>query len=115
MEKINLKLTKIAISIFISLFILLMLVYQNRYTVAQEYVSAGKLVGKETHTVGNVDDGGSTLGLVIHYSFKLDSGEEIGLNNQPFCAALVPGSRIRIFYHKSLFFKKVIYDYCKPL
>ena len=86
----------------------------NNTAASKEYTSEGKLISKEVATVGGISQGGSTLGLVYKFIFKLDSGEEIKMVNQPFCATLTPGSRVKIFWHKSLFFKKIIYDYCKP-
>jgi hypothetical protein len=79
-----------------------------------EFIMGGTLIGKKVDTVGGISQGGSTLGLVYTFVIKLDSGEEIRLINQPFCSELNTGSKVKIYWHKSLLFKKEIYDYCKP-
>lgn len=107
--------TAFAISVFVLYLGFGIFTQLNGNAWSQESISEGKLIKTETGTVGGISKGGSTLRLVVRFLFRLDSGEEVGLTNQPFCAALDPGSRVAIYYHKSLFFGKVLYDYCKPL
>jgi len=89
--------------------------YHNSYALSKDFVAQGRLISKGIETTGSVGDEGSTLALAYKFTFKLDSGEEIQLVNQPFCADLKPGDNVKIFWHKTLFFNKAIYDYCKPL
>jgi hypothetical protein len=98
----------IILSIVFGLFINLN--YNNK---SRQFITEGVLISKEISTSGSIGQGGSTLGLVTHFTIKLDSGEKIGMINQPFCAALNPGSRVKIFWHKTLFLHGLIYDYCK--